>query len=104
MATDKMMTKMMNRRFGLSSKRKGYVSIMRKSHGIRSKMKCNGIENEEMSEQMEDDVEHTSTDTETKESDVSEKENSDISSEEEEAQESDEPNETAVDVCFLEVC
>ena len=75
---------------------------MRKSHGILQEMDHDGVENEELSEQVEDDVEQTSTDTETKESDVSEKESSDIPSDKEEAPESDEPNETVVDVCFLE--
>ena len=75
---------------------------MRKSHGTRSKMKGDGVENEEVSEEMEDAIEHTSTGTETQESDVSEKESSDIPSDREEAEESDEPNETAVDVCFLD--
>ena len=44
---------------------------MRKSHGILMETNRDGVENEEMSEQVEDDVEQTSTDTETKESDVS---------------------------------
>ena len=72
---------------------------MRKSHGIYPEMECDGAESEELSEQMEDDVEHTSTDTETKDSDAQEKDSSDIPSDEGEAQESDEPEETAVDVC-----
>ena len=101
MATDRNDTKDGRRRFGLSNKQKGDAAIMRKSHGTLSEMGSNGIESEELSEQMEDDVEHTSTDTETQESDVSEKENSDIPSDREEAPESDEPNETTVDVCFL---